>query len=535
MFALLALAHAEDLYVSSNERGAAILLNGVDTGYTTPATIPGVKPGRTLVTVEGGCARGETLIDVLPGLTTRASIVATEQLGTLSLVPVPANARLELDSAPFLGSPGVPLAVSCGEHTVRAALEGYVTAVVTVDVGMGQDLSVPLALQKLGIGTLELSVSPRSATLYLDGKPVGSDAVTLPSVYQGVHTVSAELDGYQSARKQVAVEDGGTQAWHFELARASQKKATSTVTLLGGTPEPAGTAGKGEGATPARKADPAEDTRAAKREAAARAEAEAEREAAERDAEAKREAAEREAEEKAEADRAAKAERTAKAAREAVEAKAEREAESEREAEARAEEEAEREAAALAEAEAAALVDAEAEREAEREAAETAAREAASIERAERREAERREAARKEAAKADIRVVTTKKTTEKATSEARITRDGPPVGKTIGGVSLLAAGVASGVFGAVAYDGAYQAYEAYSTKVNGAGADKQQQRLAEGYYDDTVVPRQNLFYGSAVAAGLFLAGGVVVLVIDERAPALVPAPGGGMLLWSGKF
>ena len=522
MFALIALAHAEDLYVSSNERGAAILLNGVDTGYTTPATIPGVKPGRTLVTVEGGCARGETLIDVLPGLTTRASIVATEQLGTLSLVPVPANARLELDSAPFLGSPGVPLAVSCGEHTVRAALEGYVTAVVTVDVGMGQDLSVPLALQKLGIGTLELSVSPRSATLYLDGKPVGSDAVTLPSVYQGVHTVSAELDGYQSARKQVAVEDGGTQAWHFELARASQKKATSTVTLLGGTPEPAGTAGKGEGATPAPKADPAEDTRAAKREAAARAEAEAEREAAER-----------EAEEKAEADRAAKAERTAKAAREAAEAKAEREAESEREAAARAEEEAEREAAALAEAEAAALADAEAE--AEREAAETAAREAASIERAERREAERREAARKESEKADIRVVTTKKTTEKATSEARITRDGPPVGKTIGGVSLLAAGVASGVFGAVAYDGAYQAYEAYSTKVNGAGADKQQQRLAEDYYDDTVVPRQNLFYGSAVGAGLFLAGGIVVLVIDERAPALVPAPGGGMLLWSGTF
>ncbi|MFN7142933.1 MAG: PEGA domain-containing protein, partial [Myxococcota bacterium] len=200
MFALFALAHAEDLYVSSNERGAAILLNGVDTGYTTPATIPGVKPGQALVTVEGGCTRGEAVVDVLKGLTTRVSIVATEQLGTLTVVPVPATARLELDSASFQGVPGLPLAVSCGDHTVRASLDGHVPAIVTVTVGMGQDLTVPINLQKLGIGTLELSVTPRNATIYVDGKPVGSDAVTLPSVYQGVHTISAELDGYQSAK-----------------------------------------------------------------------------------------------------------------------------------------------------------------------------------------------------------------------------------------------------------------------------------------------------------------------------------------------
>lgn len=528
MFALFALAHAEDLYVSSNERGAAILLNGVDTGFKTPATVPGVQPGRTLVTVESGCSRGEAEVDVLPGLTTRASIVATEQLGTLSIVPVPAAAKLELDGAAFLGSPGVPLAVSCGEHTVRASLDGHITAVVTVEVGMGQDLTVPLSLQKLGLGTLELSVSPRSATIYLDGKAVGSDAVTLPSVYQGVHTIAAELDGYQSAKKQVVVEDGSAQAWHFELVRASQKRQASKVTRLGGGPEAASatTTGKGAGAVPTEA--PSRD--AARREAAAR-------EAAEREATEK---AEREASEKAERE-AAKREAAAIAAREA----AQREA-AEREA-AEAAEQAEREAAEAAEAEREAAqaaaqaeilaaereaADREAAEQAEREAAEQAEREAEAAEReaakAAKREAAEREAAKREAAKAEARTEGT------SAGGARVERD-LPVGKTVGGIALLAAGVGGGVYSWFAYEQASRAYDSYGEKLDEAGADKQRQRLADDYYDDNVVPRQTLFYGSAVGTTLFLAGGVLVLVVDERAPTFVPAPGGGMLQWSGRF
>lgn len=451
MFALFSLftpgAHAEDLYVSSNERGAAILLNGVDTGYTTPATIPGVKPGQALVTVEGGCSRGEAVVDVLKGLTTRVSIVATEQLGTLTVVPVPATARLELDSASFQGVPGVPLAVSCGEHTVRASLDGHVPAIVTVTVDMGQDLTVPINLQKLGLGMLELSVAPRSATIYVDGKPVGSDAVTLPSVYQGVHTISAELDGYQPAKKQVVVEDGSTQAFHFELARASQKRQ-STVTKLGGDPEPA-TAGR----SVARAVEvPAEE------------------------------------------------EPTLLAVLDTDDIEALERAADEKDA---------------------------------REAAERAAREAEERE-AEEREAEEREAERR-AAERDRKDADRQVRGSSSSTAVRVDREPKPVGKTIAGISLLAAGAGGGVYSFLAYDRAALAYEAYSAKIEGAGGDRQRQRLADEYYDENVAPRQTLFYGSAIGTGLFLAGGVVVLVVDERAPTLVPAPGGGMLLWSGRF
>jgi hypothetical protein len=114
-------------------------------------------------------------------------------------------------------------------------------------------------------------------------------------------------------------------------------------------------------------------------------------------------------------------------------------------------------------------------------------------------------------------------------------KDGPPVGKIVGGVSLLAAGAGAGVFSVVAYDDASQAYKAYNTKINGATGDKQRERLAQTYYDENVVPSRNLLYGSAIGSGLFLAGGIVVLAIDERLPILAPAPGGGMVLWNGRF
>ncbi|MFZ5480689.1 MAG: PEGA domain-containing protein, partial [Myxococcota bacterium] len=243
---LAGLARAEDVYVSSNVKGAAILLNGVDTGLVTPATVAGVAPGTVLIAVEGACARGETLIDVKRGTPTRASVLAHEMMGTLTVQPKPLQAELELDGKPYPGAPGTPVALECGSHALRASLDGYVPAVVTIDLGMGQDLVIPLTLQKLGLATLELTVQPRNAEILLDGKRVGVDAVTLPSVYQGPHTIAAELDGYQTAKKQILVEEGQTYAFHFELERTSKKSRNSRVIQIGGakagTTESAGAA-----------------------------------------------------------------------------------------------------------------------------------------------------------------------------------------------------------------------------------------------------------------------------------------------------
>ena len=209
---LARLALAEDVYVSSNVKGASILLNGADTGFHTPGNIPGVSPGPVTISVVGDCLRGESQVMVLPGVTARVQVNAVPQLGTITVHPTPLTAKVTLDSRAWPGVPGSPVALECGAHTVGAELDGYVPAVVTVDLGMNQDLDLPLSLEKLGIGTLDLSAQPRNATITIDGRPVGSDAVSLPSVFAGVHTIGANLDGYKDAKKQMGNGRNGRQA-----------------------------------------------------------------------------------------------------------------------------------------------------------------------------------------------------------------------------------------------------------------------------------------------------------------------------------
>lgn len=330
---LAGLAWAEDVFVSSNERGLSILLNGVDTGLVTPATVKGVAPGRVAVGVRGRCREGEVVVEVARGTTiTRVSVPAVEQSGMLTVNPTPAEARLELNGRPYPGVAGSPIALACGAHTLKAEMTGYVPAIVTIDIDMHEDVVVPLSLIKLGLGTLDLSVQPRTATLYLDGREVGHDAVTLPSVYQGVHEVAAELEGYQTARAQVVVEEGDAQAWHFELERVGRKDKSRAVQLSG----PVRSAGTGS-ATPAVVDDP--DLTA---EAAAIAAAEAREKAA---AEAR--AREEEARARAEAQAAARAKTEAEIRARAEAAARERaEVEAREKAEAEAREQAEREKAA---------------------------------------------------------------------------------------------------------------------------------------------------------------------------------------------
>ncbi|MFZ5476542.1 MAG: hypothetical protein ACOZNI_07160, partial [Myxococcota bacterium] len=109
------------------------------------------------------------------------------------------------------------------------------------------------------------------------------------------------------------------------------------------------------------------------------------------------------------------------------------------------------------------------------------------------------------------------------------------VGKTVGGAGLLALGAAGGVGTVLAFDSTSQAYVAYEAKVDAARGDRLQQKKADEYYDQTVVPRRNLMYAAGAGTALFLAGGVTVLLLDEGGPTLAPVPGGAMLGYTVSF
>lgn len=487
------LALAADVYVSSNVKGAQILVNGVETGILTPGTVSGVAPGVVTLTVVHDCVRGEVTTAVTSGVTTRVSVTAVSQLGTITVRSNPSQAKLSLDDRPWPGVAGAPVAVECGTHTISAEQTGYIPAVVTVDLHMDEDIDLPLNLSKLGMGTLDLTGQPRTATITLDGRPIGEDAVSLPSVFAGVHAIGANLDGYKTATKQIVVADGDAQAWHIELARESSKK-DSVVTVI--RPGRGGELAEGlDGGTEEERAAATEaEVRAAHGEAARTAAADAARQ---RRAEDVRRRGARTEAPSAEAEAVSGIE-----AAEVAQAQAEKDAEA-----------ADRAAAAQ-----------EAAQEAEREQRALEARRKAAI-----------------AAKAEIeaaeqpaspRTTTTPVAVKKPSSSSM--RIAPT---KIAGVTSMALGAGAGGLGAYFYVQTSRAYTIYDAKVKSARS-QQDQQLASGaqtYFDNTVVPRRNAMYASGGVCGALLVTGVVLVLVDEVGPVVAPLPGGGMLGWTGRF
>ena len=504
------LALAADVYVSSNVKGAQILLNGVETGVLTPGTVTGVAPGVVTLTVLGECVRGEATTAVSSGVTARVSVTAVAQLGTITVRPSPSQAKLTLDDRPWPGESGAPVAVQCGEHTIAAEQSGYVPAVVTVDLHMDEDIDLPLSLSKLGMGTIDLSAQPRTATMTLDGRPIGEDAVSLPSVFAGVHAIGANLDGYKTATKQIVVADGDAQAWHIELAREGSKKESAVIVVRPGR---GGELAEGlDGGT--------DDELAAASVAEARAAGDNAARMAAADAALQRRAEEARRRGAGDSGAAAAVSRVDRA-----------------EAERAAQEQIER-----AEAERAA------QEQIERAEAQRAAQQQSEVAEAERAEAEQAarvaEARRKAAltAKAEVEAAEAaqvKPSPERAVAEqASAPAKGPGLKPTkIAGITGMALGAGTGGLTAYFYAESSQAYRIYNAKVESARSQRDQQMAAgaQSYFENFVVPRRNALYLSGGATGALLVAGVVLVLVDETGPVVAPLPGGGMLSWTGRF
>ncbi|MFZ5476543.1 MAG: hypothetical protein ACOZNI_07165 [Myxococcota bacterium] len=124
------------------------------------------------------------------------------------------------------------------------------------------------------------------------------------------------------------------------------------------------------------------------------------------------------------------------------------------------------------------------------------------------------------------------KSTKSSSSGSARKKSGGGAGKDIAGISLIAASAAGGVATWVTYNQASQAYDSWEAKKD-AVAENPELKPAE-YRTDVLIPRMNLFYATAGGTALLLAGGVTLVLVDEG-PSVAPLPGGGAILWNGRF
>lgn len=494
MLLFIALALAEDLSVTSNVKGASILLNGLDTGYQTPAVLSGLKPGMVQVTVVDRCNRGEAVVTVAEGGLTRASVMATEQMASLTVDVTPKDAIVDVDGGKVRVSPGAPVGLACGPHTVRATMDGYLAVEDTIDLGGGQDIHLPLSLKKQGMGSIELSVKPRNATLMFDGKPVGTDAVTLPSVYEGKHTIGAELDGYAATQKSITVDAGDELAYHFELQRGTKAQVVVNEELPAAKDQEIVVEPAEEEETEPEAAEPVRPTETVDSREAERLKKAA---AAAEETERRRQEAEAERARVEEAERRAEEERLARLQAESKARNAKKTSSTRPPVEDLPEEGED-------------PVDAEegGEESEDLEDPDGSASDLEGLEDLDRPDPKKHKA------------------------------DGDDPYKTVkigSGIALMGGGAVTGVLAALSYGPTAEAYDNYNAKL-ASGSDGKAQERAQAYYDAEVAPRSGFFYGMAVATPVLIAGGIVLVVIDSDAPVFVPVPGGGgMVSWSGHF
>lgn len=246
---LITAALAEDLQVSSNVRGLSIVVNGTDTGLRTPATVTGLNPGTAAVQVGDACRAGSAVAEVVAGGDNRVNVRAEEQLATLTVAVKPAQAVVDVNGGKVTLSPNVPVGLPCGTYEVTVALKGYSPVSYSLDLIGGQTLELPIELERLGVSTVEVSVSPRTGTILFDGVEVGQDAAALPTVFEGLHTLSGTAKGYNDLSVPLWVAGGNNLVFRMELGR---RPAKGEVVAVGG-------AGRQALAEGARRAGPTQD------------------------------------------------------------------------------------------------------------------------------------------------------------------------------------------------------------------------------------------------------------------------------------
>jgi hypothetical protein len=229
--AIFTAALAEDLQVSSNVSGLSIVVNGEDTGLRTPATVRNVGAGSTVVQVGDSCRSGTAMTEVRAGARNEVTVRAEEQLATLTVAVKPAQAVVDVNGGKVTLSPNVPVGLPCGTYEITAVLKGYGPVSYSLELIGGQQLELPIELERLGVSTVEMSVSPRSATLLFDGIEVGQDAAALPTVYEGQHTLGATAKGYNDLTAPVWVSGGNNLVFRLELGRGG---STGSVAAVGG-------------------------------------------------------------------------------------------------------------------------------------------------------------------------------------------------------------------------------------------------------------------------------------------------------------
>ena len=223
------------------ESGAAVSLNGMATGKTTPCTLERVPAGQhTLSASLSMYATTTQQFTLQAGETLPVTINLKPSFGEVTINTIPA-ADIYVNGA-MKGNRQWQGRLNPGIYTFEARLDKHATATEKRTVAIGEPLDLTLQPAPRN-GNLKIISTPMDATIRIAGKDYGTTPNTLKNFLIGDYTVELSLPGYATAYEKVTITEGETATVNTTLQKGRQVTIGSTpagasLTIDG---QPAGT------------------------------------------------------------------------------------------------------------------------------------------------------------------------------------------------------------------------------------------------------------------------------------------------------
>lgn len=188
---------------SQPESGAIVFIDDVKAGIT-PYKSDKVKSGEHNVRIVKEMYNTiEQIVTVTDGNTTEANIVMTANFVNV-IVTTESDSDIYIDNEKIgKGSWGGRL--SDGTHIFEAKKESHKTSTknVTLVLGKNETIEIPHPIPIYGI--LDVNSTPMGATIFIDGKKIGTTPSVITDILIGKRLISIEKDGYNTDTKEVTI------------------------------------------------------------------------------------------------------------------------------------------------------------------------------------------------------------------------------------------------------------------------------------------------------------------------------------------
>jgi len=224
------------LKIDSNPQKAAIILNGRDTGLTTPATLDSLTPGTHAVQVQlAGYQPAQNQIDIEAGSPTEWLATLDKAVGKLEVRSEPSGADILIDNQRTGEvTPATFREIEIGSHEIVLLRDGYQEFRTAVELAPNSPVEISPRLTRLPDGSVsqsqksKLTVSavtrqasglmPAVAEVFVNGEHMQQTPVNL-ELSSGTYKITAKLFGYEPLEKTVTLKNGQDEKIRFEFAK----------------------------------------------------------------------------------------------------------------------------------------------------------------------------------------------------------------------------------------------------------------------------------------------------------------------------